>query len=282
MTRGKPSKPGCGALQQGDYEVGYGKPPAGRRFASGTSGNPAGRPRRPRAEPHACGNVTTADRLWLEEAAAPVKVRQDGRVRSLPAQQAVMLSMRNKALAGGPMAQRAYMACVQEAQRTAARTKFEDFSNFVELEAELRAELNRRRKGGESIEDLIPHPDDILIDPRNGWARLVGPLNQRDREAFKPIVELCNQIQEEVSAAALAHRGAPKRGRAKWLAAWRRAQHNYDRMNDVLPPSMKRKLADRSSAPGATAEGDFFAFVPETFHEMEAEASRAKRDKGQR
>jgi hypothetical protein len=31
-----------------DYEVGYGKPPIGRRFEKGKSGNPRGRPRRPK------------------------------------------------------------------------------------------------------------------------------------------------------------------------------------------------------------------------------------------
>jgi hypothetical protein len=29
---------------KGDYEIGYGKPPAGRRFKKGQSGNPTGRP----------------------------------------------------------------------------------------------------------------------------------------------------------------------------------------------------------------------------------------------
>jgi hypothetical protein len=31
-----------------DYEIGYGRPPIGRRFQKGKSGNPRGRPRRPK------------------------------------------------------------------------------------------------------------------------------------------------------------------------------------------------------------------------------------------
>jgi hypothetical protein len=31
--------------KQGNYEVGYGKPPRSRRFSKGRSGNPKGRPR---------------------------------------------------------------------------------------------------------------------------------------------------------------------------------------------------------------------------------------------
>ncbi len=31
----------------GDYDIGYGKPPARSRFQQGTSGNPKGRPKKP-------------------------------------------------------------------------------------------------------------------------------------------------------------------------------------------------------------------------------------------
>jgi hypothetical protein len=206
---------------------------------------------------------TPTDRLWLKEASTAVKFRLGGQVRTLPAGEAVILSLRNKAIGGSISAQRTYLAHTRDAQREAGQQQFDNFKGLVEMEARAREELTRRQAAGESIVDLLPHPNDIVIDPRNGWARLVGPITEQERDGYKPTVDLRDQLQERVSAAALAHKNATKRGRAKWLAQWHTAQRACDNLNDRLPPSMKRDLVDRSIAPGASRAGEFFTYTPE-------------------
>jgi Family of unknown function (DUF5681) len=72
------------------YEVGYGKPPKHGRFKPGGCGNPNGRPR------GVC-NIETDVRNTLR---APVKVTINGRQRKVSTQEAIILRLREKALAG--------------------------------------------------------------------------------------------------------------------------------------------------------------------------------------
>ena len=73
-----------------DYEVGYGKPPKHTRFTPGQSGNPKGRPKGTR-------NFKTDLKATLK---APVKVTRDGKPRKVSTQEAMLLRLREKALAG--------------------------------------------------------------------------------------------------------------------------------------------------------------------------------------
>ena len=56
------------------YEVGYGKPPKETRFRPGRSGNPRGRPKKPKS----------VQEKFERELARKVAVREDGRVRKIP------------------------------------------------------------------------------------------------------------------------------------------------------------------------------------------------------
>lgn len=73
-----------------DDEVGYKKPPKHTRFRKGQSGNPAGRTKGTR-------NFKTDVRKQLNE---PVTVREGGSVRTVSSQQAGLMKLRAKALAG--------------------------------------------------------------------------------------------------------------------------------------------------------------------------------------
>jgi hypothetical protein len=71
-------------------DVGYKKPPRQTRFAKGQSGNPRGRPK---------GSLNFASRftLIMHE---PVQVTQNGRSKTMPAVDAILLQYRNAALGG--------------------------------------------------------------------------------------------------------------------------------------------------------------------------------------
>ena len=86
--------------EEGDNDrVGYGRPPRATRFAPGASGNPSGRPR-----------GTVAIRSSLDKILArKVSLRLDGKRRRVPATEAVLLQLSNKAMGGDPQSIRDYL-----------------------------------------------------------------------------------------------------------------------------------------------------------------------------
>jgi hypothetical protein len=71
-------------------EVGYKKPPKHSQFKPGQSGNPKGRPK-------GANNFATDIRAALK---APVNVTQDGALRRVSTQQALLMRLKAKALGG--------------------------------------------------------------------------------------------------------------------------------------------------------------------------------------
>ncbi len=62
------------APREKTYEVGYGRPPRATRFQPGRSGNPHGRPKKPKS----------IREKFERELARKVAVREDGRVKKIP------------------------------------------------------------------------------------------------------------------------------------------------------------------------------------------------------
>src|SRR4051794_35834308 len=94
------------AVVQGD--VGYKRPPVGRRFKPGQSGNRSGRPKgRP--------NSATLIKALFNE---PVAVREGGRVRHMPTGEAIFRSQVAKAGAGDEKALFTVMDIVEMTGRT--------------------------------------------------------------------------------------------------------------------------------------------------------------------
>ena len=81
MTKGKSA-----GNSDGEYEIGYGKPPLGTRFQRGRSGNPRGRPRRPRS---------FDDEFW-KMLGQPVTVAEGGRKKRVTTLDAALMRMREK------------------------------------------------------------------------------------------------------------------------------------------------------------------------------------------
>lgn len=73
------------AQTKGDYQIGYGKPPAGRRFQKGQSGNPMGR-RRKKGLPE----------LLVAALNAPVTVTTEGERRRISKREAIVTQLVNK------------------------------------------------------------------------------------------------------------------------------------------------------------------------------------------
>jgi hypothetical protein len=79
-----------GSSQSPGYKVGYGRPPESTRFQPGRSGNPKGRPRKQK----------TTGTLLQQALSRRVKIRENGRTKSISTEEIALRQLTNKAIKG--------------------------------------------------------------------------------------------------------------------------------------------------------------------------------------
>ena len=166
---------------KGDYEVGYGKPPVATRFRKGQSGNPCGSYRK--SEPW-----HRANQLMLEEAYRPVTVNIGDRTIKMPAIAAIFRSQLASGLKGNGPAQRASLRMIEAIEGKQSEEKAELLKAIMDYKFDAMREIERRRQRGiTDTSDIVPHPDDILIDVDEGEAYVRRGTNAKDHAKLKKL-----------------------------------------------------------------------------------------------
>lgn len=173
-----------------DDTVGYRNPPEHSRFQKGQSGNPRGRPRRS-ASPG--DDSRSIDALILSEADRPVTVREADDVRQIPAIQAILRSQVASALKGNAYAQKHYIDRYDRAEEK-RRSKLEEdnalWQNYIDT---TRAAITKAKAKKEPPPEPLPHPDDIIIDPKRG-VRFTGPVTEAEVEKVRETCRFRDQF----------------------------------------------------------------------------------------
>jgi hypothetical protein len=120
----------------GQYQVGYGRPPAHARFKPGRSGNPRGRPKGAKNE----------DTILREIMNRPIEIREAGRPRKISVLAAILLKFTENALKGDPKSATFLLNRYGLAERNAPQPDGLDQDDRELLDSYVQA-LNTRMKG---------------------------------------------------------------------------------------------------------------------------------------
>lgn len=243
--------------QSASFEVGYRKPPRDRQFQKGQSGNPKGRAKGSKNKPKPLDPAAQpTDSLVLEEAYRMVTIREGEKLIELPAVQAAVRSLAISAMKGSRLAQRDLAELVRQVEDRRSREHLTAFENALEYKQKWTAEMQRRRIQGIEEPDPIPHPDDIIIDMRNGHIRTDGPLDEREKAEWDKRLARREEAQAEVIYFSERYRRARSdKHKEIWLADLHFEQRIFDIINDSMPERYKAKLEKRSYREGASREG---------------------------
>jgi len=144
--------------------TGRGQPPAEQRWKKGQSGNPAGRPAKPRASGSRGDRLLGADQptrtMILAEAYRMVSFMEDGVRREMPLNQAVWRAMGEAALKGNRAAQYRFTRIVQEMEQE------QHAAQVILYNALERVHMRRDPKA--------TFEDDIVVDPTVGTVLVRG------------------------------------------------------------------------------------------------------------
>jgi hypothetical protein len=175
------------------YKVGYGKPPEHSKFKKGQSGNPSGRPK---AKTHANFAIgyEQMKALAVTEAYRLISAMEGGRETKIPMIQAIIRGILVSAAKGSSRAQRQAIDLLKSIEEEHGRVRLERDRGLLDLKAKGEAELQRRKLQNVKGPDLIPHPDDIVINRGTYAVEIIGPTTEGEAELWDFIDDTVDTI----------------------------------------------------------------------------------------
>lgn len=258
MSRGDDDPEATGETLPAVRPVGYGQPPAEHQFRKGQSGNPNGRPRgsRSKARPEFDPANQPTSRLILEEAYRPVAIREGHEVFEIPAIQAVMRAMGVAAMKGNRLAQKNLTEIVQRVEAAERVDRLESLDAFLTYKMKWTEHIEQCQRAGLPDPAPLPHPDDVILDFREGTVAIRGPMTKEEKVEWDKKIARRTDAQNEVTYfAAECQKARNPAKKERWLTEWHYEQRIFDLINDSMPDRYKVKLVNRSWHPDASREG---------------------------
>jgi hypothetical protein len=174
--------------QDKDYEVGYRKPPKQSRFVKGQSGNPGGRPRKKKPQPVKLSDAPT-DGYVEAEAYRLIELLENGEKIELPTLRAIVRAMAVSALKGNRLSQKYFLEYVERQEERHLQYKVQNYVRLEALKRDGERSIADAERRGLPPPELLPHPDDIRLNPATGEARITGPETVEDLRFYEHMAQ---------------------------------------------------------------------------------------------
>ena len=203
-----------------DEVVGYGKPPKATQFKKGRSGNPKGRPRKVRERSLKLSDGSFED-FFEHEVYRTIRVIDGGSPTEMPVVQATIRSIVTGALKGNRLSQQVLLKWVQDKEEQRVREKHEFFAHMRACKLKGEKILAIYRKADKAPPELIPHPDDIVLDEIGREVVIDGPTSAEEARRFEQLTKLRDYFAQ-IAARVCTHGRVLENvdGRSRMNLAW--------------------------------------------------------------
>ncbi len=236
--------------RSGTYSVGYGKPPQSGRFKPGESGNPKGRPAKPKVvQPkHVFASEPTARALQVE--ADRVISLMVGRKRMrMTVRDAAVRTLATNAIKGNRFAAKLFLDELTEAEALERTVTQAEIDAMQEHKSQWAADLEYSELYDIPLKAPIPHPEDIHFDRTTNRIVVRGPKNAKEKREWDKFLL---QRDKDIELIGSCRRAAKHDHQS--AVAWRGALHEVqlvlDRRNSKLPPRYRLEADDVFDASG--------------------------------
>jgi hypothetical protein len=179
-----------------DNKVGYGRPPKAHRFKKGQSGNPLGSSKKERSRQQR--RVLPFNNVILEEAERQIKIRQGNRTSTISIKEALLQKQYSIALGGNRVAIKNCLDQIARAEREHCEQTLELYEACLDLKENYAAWAKLHRDRGRGT--LLPHGDDIQLNPSSGEVTITGPRNEEELARLKLVLEKREYLSSHIRA----------------------------------------------------------------------------------